>query len=204
MANILQFTPKPLAKIGFQRVRKRRKAGREENQLDLFSARHGQVLHLPRSLNAFDEALLLDERGDERAGDVYRDAIGRGDSVADAYCNLGILESKAGHTSTAFDCFMKSLKTDPRHLESHYNLGNMYFEAGDYKLAATHFEIAVEIDPTFPNAYFNLGIIQAINNDFQSATTSFTRYIELVPEREADKASSLLASLQQTLSAKKG
>lgn len=204
MAQILQFTPKPLAKIGFQRVRKRTKEDApERDQLNLFSGSHGQVLQLPRNVNLFDQALMLDEQGDERAGEVYRTAIATGDSVADAYCNLGILESKAGNTSSAFDCFTRSLKADPRHLESHYNLGNLYFEAGDYRVAKTHFEIAVEVDPSFSNAHFNLGLIHAINNDFHSAAEAFNRYIGLVPKQEAEKAKALLINLQQSLRASK-
>ena len=204
MAQILQFTPKPLAKIGFQRVRKRnRRVEREEHQLDLFTVQHGQLLQLPRSMSLFDEALRLDERGDEKALEVYRDAIAGGDSVADAYCNLGILESKAGHTATAFDCFTKSLKADPRHLESHYNLGNLYFEAGDYKLAKVHFDIAAEIDPSYPNTHFNLGLIHALNNDFSSAAEAFDRYASLAPLQEAEKARALLDNLRQTLLTRK-
>ena len=199
MAQILQFTPQPLAKIGFQRVRKRRKPRREKDQLDLFSSGQGQVLQLPRPSGSFDHALLLDERGDEMAGAAYREAIAEGDSVADAYCNLGILESKTGHTATAFDCFTKSLAADPRHLESHYNLGNLYFEAGDYKLARTHFEIAAEIDPNFRNVHFNLGLINAMENQFRSAVSCFERYVSLAPEKEAEKAQALLANLRQSL-----
>jgi len=167
--------------------------------MDLFSERVGRVLQLPGSMSPFDMALLLDERGDERAGKVYHDAITHGDSVADAYCNLGILESKAGRTTKAFDCFTKSLKDDPRHLESHYNLGNLYFEAGDLKLARTHFELAIEIDPEFSNAYFNLGLVHALNEDFSSAAEAFQRFIEMVPEDESARARELLTNLRQTL-----
>jgi len=201
MAHILPFTPKPSAKIGFQKARKKQAPGSPERQLPLFEGA-GRILHLPDTLSPFDKALLLDERGDERAAKFYQQAITAGESVADAYCNLGILESKTGRTTKAFDCFTRSLKEDPRHLESQYNLGNQYFEAGDLNLAKTHFQIALEIDPDFPNAYFNLGLIHAINNDFSAAAESIKRYVELVPEAEGMKARELLTILQQTLKAK--
>ncbi|HEX9614789.1 MAG TPA: tetratricopeptide repeat protein [Bacteroidota bacterium] len=201
MAHILPFTPKPAAKIGFQRVQKKQKSGEAQNQLPLFGGA-GRILHLPDTMSPFDKALLLDEGGDERAAKFYQQAINAGESVADAYCNLGILESKAGRTARAFDCFTRSLKEDPRHLESQYNLGNQYFEAGDLNLAKTHFQIAVEIDPDFPNAYFNLGLIHAINNDISAAAESIRRYAELVPEGESTKARELLTVLQRTLKAK--
>jgi len=199
MAQILQFSPKPLAKIGFQKVRRRKKTVRYENQLDLFSSSKGRVLHLPRATGLFDEALLLDERGDDRARQGYINAIEEGDCRADAYCNLGILESSQGRVAEAFDCFTKSLKEDPRHLESHYNLGNLYFEAGDYKLARIHFEMAIEIRPAYANAYFNLGLLSALEKDFAAAAGAFGKYVELVPESEGLKAQELLAGLKHTL-----
>lgn len=199
MGQILQFSPKPLAKIGFQKVRRRKKAVRFENQLDLFSSPQGRILHFPRTTSLFDEALLLDERGDDRARQGYLKAIDEGDSRADSYCNLGILESSQGLTAEAFDCFTKSLKEDPRHLESHYNLGNLYFEAGDFKISRIHFEMAIEIRPSYANAYFNLGLINALEKDFTAAAGAFGKYVELVPESEGLKAQELMAGLKHSL-----
>ncbi len=199
MGQILQFSPKPLAKIGFQRARRRKKPQKFENQLDLFASSHGRILAMPRTMSLFDEALLLDERGDDRAREVYHESISQGDSPADAYCNLGILESRRGKTAEAFDCFTKSLKENPRHIESHYNLGNLYFEAGDFKLARIHFELAIEINPQYANAYFNLGLVHALAKDFASAAGAFGKYVELVPETEGLKAQELLAGLKHSL-----
>jgi tetratricopeptide (TPR) repeat protein len=198
MAHILPFTPKPAAKIGFQRVRKKLKGGQAESQLPLFEG-SGQILHLPDTLSAFEKALLLDDRGDERAAKFYQQAISEGDSLADAYCNLGILESKSGRTTKAFDCFTRSLREDPRHLESHYNLGNLYFESGDLNLAKAHFQIAAEIDPDYPNAHFNLGLVHAMNNDFSAAAEAIKKYIELATPEESTKAQELLTILDQTI-----
>ena len=63
---------------------------------------------------------MCDERGDGQAAELYARAIENHDCVADAFCNLGILESKKGSTAKAFDCFTTSLKHDPRHSEAHY------------------------------------------------------------------------------------
>lgn len=201
MAHILPFTPKPASKIGFQRVRKKAKGGQTVAQLPLFEG-SGRILHLPDTLSPFEKALLLDERGDDRAARFYQQAIAEGESTADAYCNLGILESKAGRTTKAFDCFTRSLKEDPRHLESHYNLGNLYFESGDLRLAKTHFQMAAEIDPDYPNAYFNLGLVHAMNNDLSSAAEAIRRYVELTSPEENAKARELLDILDRTLHGK--
>ena len=130
-------------------------------------------------------------------------AIEEQDCVADAYCNLGIIESQKGNTTKAFDCFTTSLKHDPRHSEAHYNLGNLYFEVNDFRLAQIHYEMAAEVDPSFANVYFNLALVQAINNELAAAISALTKYQELVPEDEGRNADELLRNLKQSLAATK-
>jgi Flp pilus assembly protein TadD len=197
MANIFQFAPKPPAKLGFERVKRRKKkSSSEKEQLDLFSHGSARVFQLSQDLTIFEQALILDERGDQRAAEVYAKAIAAGDSVADAYCNLGILESKAGQTAKAFDCFTQALKHDPRHFESHYNLANLYFELGNLVLARAHYELAAEVEPAFPNVYFNLGIVHALNEQYAAAIAALRTFKQLVPDNESDRADELLAVLE--------
>jgi Flp pilus assembly protein TadD len=204
MANVLEFSQKPPPKFGFERVRKRSKSpGGKRGQLNLFAG-GAQVLKLPSDITPFEEALLLDERGDERAADAYRQAIAEGDDVADAYCNLGILQSREGNTSKAFDSFTRSLEHLPRHFESHYNLGNLYFDAGDLKLARMHYEMALEVDPDFPGLYFNLGLVLASMGELKSARDTFLRYRRIAAKEEAAKADNVLESLERSIEATKG
>lgn len=199
MGKVLQFSPKPPAKFDFERVKKRKKDGPPpRDQLNLFSS-GGQVFKLPSDISPFEEALLLDERGDLRTEDAYRRAIAEGDSLADAYCNLGILESKGGRVAKAFDCFTKSLEHDPRHFESHYNLGNLYLEEGNVRLARMHYELAAEVEPGFGNLYFNLGLVHALNNDYPAALSTLSKYKELAPTEEGTKADELLENLKLSL-----
>lgn len=201
MAKILHLPAQSPARFGFKRARRRKMDRLEEHgQLNLFS-RPARILSLAGEIGAFEEAFRLDEKGDDRAAEAYQHAIEEEDCVADAYCNLGILEFRAGRTSRAFDCFTKSLERDPRHFESHYNLGNLYFELGDLQLARHHYEIAAEIDPGFANLYFNLGLVLAILEDFEGAIKALNRYQELVPEEEAGKANELLATLKKSQAA---
>lgn len=204
MGKVLQFSPKPPSKFDFERVTKRRKdAPGIRGQLSLFSTPGAQVLRLPTDVGPFEEALLLDERGDARTEEAYRQAIADGDSVADAYCNLGILESKAGRVAKAFDCFTKSLESDPRHFESHYNLGNLYLDEGNVRLARMHYELAAEVDPGFPNLYFNLGLVHALNNDYPSALSSLSKYRDLAPNDEGAKADELVENLKRSMMGKR-
>jgi len=198
MGKVLQFSQKPPPKFGFERVKKRKKGETRPGQLNLFTTSGAQVLKLPSNISPFEEALLLDERDDRRAEETYERAIEEGDSVADSYCNLGIIKSKAGDTAKAFDCFTKSLEHDPRHLESHYNLGNLYFDAGNLRLAQLHYELAGEVEPSFPNLYFNLGLVHALNEDYNSAVIALDRYKELAPAREGVKAEDLLTNIKRS------
>src|SRR5262245_40060596 len=104
MAEILTF-PAQASKLGYSRVKKRAKAAGNADQLDLFPSSGAQILDFVSGLSPFEQALMLDERGDQRAAEVYAKAIAELDCVADAYCNLGIIESQKGNTTKAFDCF---------------------------------------------------------------------------------------------------
>jgi Flp pilus assembly protein TadD len=198
MGKILEFSSKQPDKFDFERVKKRRTASSERRgQMNLFSTPH--VLRMPPNVGPFEEALVLDERGDSRAMEAYLRSIEEGDDVADAYCNLGIMESKAGHTARAFDCFTKSLEHDPRHFESHYNLGNLYLDAGDLRLARVHYEMAAELDSSFPNLYFNLGLALALNNELAAALSALDTYKSLAAESEGKKADELIFNLRRSM-----
>src|SRR5207248_11587795 len=198
MAQILKF-PVQASKLGYKRVKKRAGAAEDQKQLDLFPRPTAQILNFASALTRFEQALMLDERGDLKAAELYAKAIEEHDCVADAYCNLGIIESQKGNTSRAFDCFTTSLKHDARHSEAHYNLGNLYFDVNDFRLAQTHYEMAREVDPSFPNVYFNLALVQAINNDPAAAVSALSKYQELAPAEEARHADELLRSLKKSL-----
>ena len=197
MGKILPFPAKQPSKFGFERVKNRKKGN--PDQLNLFSARMAEVLRLPTNISPFEEALLLDEHCDSRAEASYRRAIEEGDLVADAYCNLGIIESKAGRTAKAFDCFTKSLEHDPRHFEAHYNLANLYFEGNNLPLAKMHYELAAEIDPAFPNLYFNLGLVLALLEETKAAIDALDKYQLQAPPEERGKAGDLISELRRSL-----
>lgn len=202
MAQILKL-PFVASKLGYRRVRKGCKPD-DPNQLNLFPAAKAEIL--PFSLpdaGPFQQALLSDERGDERAADLYSKAIEQEDCVADAFCNLGILESEQGNAARAFDCFTTCLKHNPRHLEAHYNLANLYFDQNDFRLAQLHFELAIQIDPAFANAYFNLALVQTINSDPAGAIRSLGKYKELVTPEDARVAQDLLDNLKKSVDAAK-
>jgi len=199
MANILEFTiPKPQS--GLKRVGKKpRVTLKHTSQLDLFAEKtHGTNIYImPSSLSPFDEALMLDERGDPKAKDAYLNALKQSDCEADAYCNLGILEYESGNTVKAIDSFTRSLRCEPRHFESHYNLANLYSELGNLPLARTHYEFANELNPEFPDIRFNLGLVYAMTRNFESALKILSEYKEMVPPEEGAIAEKLIDSIKK-------
>ncbi len=197
MAKVIQFPTPGLEKFGFKPVRKKGEDNKiKPAQLDLFSA--GKVVSLHK-LSRFEEALMLDDLGDKKAKEVYQKAIAEGDSVADAYCNLGILESQEGNISKAIDCFTKCLKENPRHFEAHYNLANLYAEVGNLALAKVHYQISIEVEPYFPNSHFNLGLTLAMNKEIEEAVHSLQSYCRLVSSHDRIQAEELIASLSRSI-----
>jgi tetratricopeptide (TPR) repeat protein len=180
MAKVVKFPGPAPEKFGLQRVGKKLTKVKEPeklNQLPLFTG--AKVVKL-NQLSSFEEALLQNEHNNlKSAKELYLKAIEEGDNLADAYCNLGIIESEEGNHAKAIDCFTQSLKADPRHYEAHYNLANLYAEVGNYSLAKFHYNISIEIEPTFPNSYFNLGITLALNKEFDEAVRLLYNYRNL-------------------------
>jgi tetratricopeptide (TPR) repeat protein len=185
----------------FRRVRDMRSQGQTlrqieaelQGQLSLFRIEQGRVARL---LTPFEEALLLHERGDAKAMDSYLDAISEGDNVAEAYCNLAIINLEQGNAATALDHLTLSLKHEPRHVEAHYNLANLYYDHGNYALARLHYEAATRIEPGFSLVYFNLALVYHRLNDWNAARTALERYRELEPQ---DKDIEVLNELLQAM-----
>jgi tetratricopeptide (TPR) repeat protein len=197
MAKVVKFPVQAPEKFGFRPVRKKRSAPVEKpGQLNLFTG--GKLVKL-NQLSTFEEALMLDEQGDERARDLYMRAIKEFDSIADAYCNLGIIESRQHHNAKAIDCFTLSLKEDPRHFESHYNLANLYAEAGNLPLAKLHYQASINIEPEFPNSYFNLGLTLAMNKEIEEAIQTLQTYRKLTTQEDHQQVDELIESLERTI-----
>jgi tetratricopeptide (TPR) repeat protein len=171
----------------FRRVRELRAQGHSirqieaelQGQLSLFRA---EATRLARLLTPFEEALLLHEHGDATAADHYAEAINNGDNVAEAYCNLGIINLEQGELAKALDNFTLSLKNDPRHVEAHYNLANLYYDVSNLQLAKLHYEAAAQIEPGFSLVYFNLSLVYHKLGDKVSASTALNKYRELEPD----------------------
>jgi DNA-binding transcriptional MerR regulator len=188
----------------FRRVRELRAQGHSikqieaelQGQLSLF--RGATEARLSRLRTPFEEALMLDDQNDPKAVESYLEAITDGDNVAEAYCNLGIINKDRGKIATALDNFTLALKHEPRHVEAHYNLGNLYFDAGQLPLARLHYEAAAQIEPRFSLVYFNLALAHFKLNDLSAALAAIANYKELrqPDDEETEAINQLLKAMQ--------
>lgn len=99
----------------FRRVRDLRAQGHSIRQIE--AELQGQLNlflrvdepKIARLRTPFEEALVLDDQNDPRAIDSYLEAIDNGDNVAEAYCNLGIINKDLGNVGVALDNFTLAL-----------------------------------------------------------------------------------------------
>jgi tetratricopeptide (TPR) repeat protein len=185
-------------KIGFKKVRKSKRINLEDfGQLNMFD-RLTKVVSLNINESHFEQALYFDEQGDKLAIDFYWKAIKAGESVADAYCNLGIIES-ASDIVKAIDCFTNCLKNNPRHFEAHYNLGNVYSDAGNLDLAKIHYNLTIKLEPNFSSAYYNLGLILAAKEEYEEAIDVLVRFKMMADDVQLVKTNELIESLKRAV-----
>ena len=198
MTKVVQFPVSPPAKLGHRKARRRKKPNLEDlGQLNLFDQvpDNTPVLTLPKSNSFFEEAVMLDEQGDQNAEKYYLLAIENNESVEDALCNLGILKSSQGDLTKSIDYLTQCLKKSPRHFEAHYNLGNVYSELGNLELAKVHYELSTEIEPGYPNSFYNLGLVLISMKQYKEAIQSINKYVDLAPNSEHQVANELIETL---------
>ncbi|NQZ78338.1 MAG: tetratricopeptide repeat protein [Ekhidna sp.] len=197
MTKVVQFPVNPPQKLGLKKARRRRKPNLEDyGQLNIFDQLPDTpIVALPQAGSLFEEALKLDEEGDEKAEKFYLLAIENKQSVEDAFCNLGILMSNNGNSSKAIDYLTKCLEQNPRHFEAHYNLGNVYSDIGNLSLAKVHYELSVQIEPSYPNGYYNLGLVLISLKNYKDAINRINQFVELTPSSEHQVANELIKTL---------
>ena len=199
MAKVIKFPISPPEKLGLKKARKRKNPDPEDlGQLNLFNqiVAEPRVLKFSERSGFFEQALEMDERGDASAENLYLKAIEAGESVANAYCNLGILMNAKGEHAKAVDYLSRCLREHPRHYEAHYNLGNLYAELGNFALSKMHYEVSTEIEPTFPNGYYNLALVLISMHEYDLASKAILRYITLSPGSDHTVAHDLLKTLK--------
>ncbi len=194
MAKMIPYKADTNRKLGFRKA-KRDPIDLDASQLNLFREEEGKVQML-RHLNPFEKALELDDEHERLAEKLYREAIRSGHSVADSYCNLGIIYARKGETAKAIDSFTNALVNNPRHTEAHYNLANMYYDAGNYSLAVTHYEVALHLEDVFEEVVYNLALAHLSLDNRERALEYLQKYAERDPE-DLQQTRRLISLLRQ-------
>ena len=108
MAKIVKLNVDHPHKFGLEKVRPRKKRRKNKledaGQLNLFSTpvHEAKVVEFQSDASPFEQAIHFEEaKAKAEAKEFYAKAIKSGDCVADAYCNLGILEFGEGSTIKA-------------------------------------------------------------------------------------------------------
>lgn len=197
MSKIIKLPIRNAGKFDLKPVKRSKEKPEDSGQLDLFEqGPKGKVVELRPESGTFGAALNLHESNPAQAIAMYKRAIDLGDHVADAYCNLAILESNAGNIAKAINGFTKSLESEPRHFEAHFNLANLYADAGNLDLSIVHYEVAAELASDDPNIFYNLALVHALKEDYQKALEELDKYFALTEgadvHEEANKLKALL------------
>jgi tetratricopeptide (TPR) repeat protein len=198
MARIVKLLVESPQKLGLKKVKKRRKPDPEDfGQLNLFDS--SKVVELHKVKDYFEQAILLDDEGDDRAIEFYEKAIETRQSVADSYCNIGIIYYQKEDNAKAVNYFTQCLKEEPRHHEAHYNLGNVYSELENFSLAEFHYKLSIEIDPGFANSHYNYSLLLTSEKKYPEAVYYLTNYLNLAKDQANESQYSLLNTLKSFL-----
>ncbi len=199
MPNILQLVPQ--RKGSYRRAKGQETDSDGPPQLGLFDAgKSAVVVQLDSSLSPFDAALLKDRTGRDDAREAYLQAVSNGDRVADALCNLGILEAADGAYDDAVEWFAKALAASPDHFEAHYNLGALYLDIEMFLPARVHLAIAAAQDPASAELQFNLAVALAGVGQFAASAAALRQFRKLSPNPDQDEsARKLLGELERAL-----
>jgi tetratricopeptide (TPR) repeat protein/thiol-disulfide isomerase/thioredoxin len=87
------------------------------------------------------------------------------DTLANAWNNLGLLDTREGRTEEAIRCFQEALRSSPDHLIALNNLGNAYRGQKSWENARKTFARALEVSPNDPEANYGLGMVFAQADD---------------------------------------
>jgi tetratricopeptide (TPR) repeat protein len=95
-----------------------------------------------------------------------------------AWWNLGNAQMQAGQVPAAIDSFLRALKVNPAHADSHFSLGVAYASQGKQKAAKEHYQQALAAEPNHLPSLNNLAWLLATSKD--DSLRSGTKAVELM------------------------
>ena len=103
------------------------------------------------------------------------------DTLANAWNNLGLLDTREGRTKEAIRCFQEALRSSPDHLIALNNLGNAYRLQKEWDKARETFQRSLAVSPDDPDANYGLGMVFAQADDPDRAYEYLQRALKSRP-----------------------
>jgi len=103
------------------------------------------------------------------------------DTLANAWNNLGLLDTGEGRTEEAIRCFQEALRSSPDHLIALNNLGNAYRLQKEWDKARETFQRSLAVSPEDPDANYGLGMVFAQADDPERAYEYLRRALKFRP-----------------------
>lgn len=102
---------------------------------------------------------------------------------AEAFNNLGVIESQLGHPEEALEYYQEAVKLKPKSTDYLYNLANALKKQNKPTEALPFLEQILELDPNHEAACYQLGAYFLEEKRYARATQLFHRVLEINPER---------------------
>ncbi len=118
---------------------------------------------------------------------LWSDVINKGNEVALAYNNRGVLFKQAGELDKAMKDYKHSLSLSPDNSDTWSNIGLIFWQQGLQNknqqrvyndTAMKYLNKALSIDPKFATAYSNRGSVRSTMGDNNGALEDYTKAIE--------------------------
>jgi tetratricopeptide (TPR) repeat protein len=136
----------------------------------------------------------LGARGE--AVSLLRETVALAPQDADAWYNLGVALTEAGHADEALAALSESAKLDPQRAATQNALGVLYIERNQAPQAADAFQRAVALDPRDARGWNNAGNALRALGRGEEAAAAYRKAIDLAP-RYADPLNGLGVLLVQ-------
>ncbi|GDX53215.1 O-GlcNAc transferase [Bacteroidota bacterium] len=118
---------------------------------------------------------------------LWSDVINKGNEVALAYNNRGVLYKQAGELEKAMKDYKHSLSLSPDNTDTWSNIGLIFWQQGLQNknlqqvyndTAMKYLNKAITLDPKFATAYSNRGSVRSTMGDNQGALEDYTKAID--------------------------
>lgn len=117
----------------------------------------------------------------DEAAEALRQAIELNPDNANAYCSLGLTNTRQGKDELAVEVFNKGLRVNPNSPCLHANLGFLLIHMKQMDEAEVHLKKVLKLSPDNPQSYFALAELMAKKQDWEQAASLLNTALKLAP-----------------------